>query len=1140
MGPKTLHLRRFSNHRKAFVAWVCLCFIAWFSQPAYSQSQLSWNFVGPTAPPSRVLALAIDPRNDSVIYLAAPGGGIWKTENGGGYWFPQFDSAPSLQVCSVALDPRSPEVVYVGTGDDQNPRPAQGVARSSDAGRSWTFGARFTNRPVCALAVDPADSRRIFAGSLEGLFLSSDAGGSWNKVLSTPVTSVASDGAGNIYAGILGAQHAEARDNVLARSSDGGRSWTNLILPPNPTTIGPQSNWVNVVASANAVSLVVSYHVTPIAEGYASSTQAPLSQLDFYRSTDGGNTWYTTFRMGQARPPVALASDAGARTLYVAGSSLMISVNDGIGWQTIPTTTGEFHTAVFAGSGLLLGGERGLESTARTVPQLPIGQFVRVSLDSANGIWAAGPAGLFAIFPGSRYAETGVPGIGAVGGVGAAAIGTTNIFAAGNSRVHVSTDGGARFTSRTVLPDGELRAPFPPFLLDSANSAAAYVAGQRVYRTNNSGATWTASSIVDSDPTRVVIALAAAPAFRAVLYAATACLPEVALVSCPATSFIWRSTNSGDSWVLASVVAGFVNRLAIDPRQTNTVYAALGAFPAGPSISAGYAASDVLQSVNNGVTWNSIRGNLPDSPVNAIVIDPSSLPAMFTQLAQRIYVGTDAGVFVTFNAQNCTITCGVQWTDITSLIRSLPPSPITDLVLQPGGTLIAATFGRGIYSTSTLGLASTAVVNPLSLKVTLMQGTSVTTGVPLTNVSRSSSMGWRLNALDPWLSVLQPTGTVTPLSSTQIPIRISADGLEAGIYLGRLRLVAGGFAQNISVEAHVGASPAHITIISGNNATGSAGTSLPLQVLISDARDVPIPGATVTFAIATGGGSLSARTAPTNASGIASTTLRLPPNPGSVQVVASIQNLSAAISLTAIAAPTLFADAVFDGVTLNAYTPLGPGSILSIFGQNLATGIAIAGGSSLPTLLQTTRVLLSTGSSEVALPLLSVSPIQLRALLPFDISPGIYLVHIEVGGGSSNDIQISIAAFSPGIFTMNGSGRGPGIFVKDDGSLVTAANPADRGSTITFYAAGLGAVNPAGEAGQPGSVREPLNRTIRTPRVAFDTYQAQVIYSGLVPGAAGRYQVTVRVPALLSPATNISVSLTIGGFASNRVTIPVR
>ena len=77
-------------------------------------------------------------------------------------------------------------------------------------------------------------------------------------------------------------------------------------------------------------------------------------------------------------------------------------------------------------------------------------------------------------------------------------------------------------------------------------------------------------------------------------------------------------------------------------------------------------------------------------------------------------------------------------------------------------------------------------------------------------------------------------------------------------------------------------------------------------------------------------------------------------------------------------------------------------------------------------------------------------------------------------------------------------------------------------------------------AGEPGAVSEPLNRTIEAPRVFFDIYQAPVIYSGLAPGVAGRYQVTVRVPAQLSPAANISVSVTIGGFASNRVTISVR
>jgi uncharacterized protein (TIGR03437 family) len=176
----------------------------------------------------------------------------------------------------------------------------------------------------------------------------------------------------------------------------------------------------------------------------------------------------------------------------------------------------------------------------------------------------------------------------------------------------------------------------------------------------------------------------------------------------------------------------------------------------------------------------------------------------------------------------------------------------------------------------------------------------------------------------------------------------------------------------------------------------------------------------------------------------------------------------------------------------------------------------------------------------MALPLLSVSPTQVRALLPFDLLPGTYTLRVQMGSVKSNGVSLSVSAFDPGIFTMNGSGKGPGIFLKDDGSIVSASNPADRGSNVTFYAAGLGAVNPPIAAGQPGATQEPLNRTVRTPRVFFDTYQAQVLYSGIASGIASRYQVRVRVPAQLSPSNSISVSLTIGGFASNRVTIPVR
>jgi uncharacterized protein (TIGR03437 family) len=115
-----------------------------------------------------------------------------------------------------------------------------------------------------------------------------------------------------------------------------------------------------------------------------------------------------------------------------------------------------------------------------------------------------------------------------------------------------------------------------------------------------------------------------------------------------------------------------------------------------------------------------------------------------------------------------------------------------------------------------------------------------------------------------------------------------------------------------------------------------------------------------------------------------------------------------------------------------------------------------------------------------------------------------------------------------------------GIFLKADGSLVSATNPATAGSTVTFFATGLGPVNPPLAAGAAASSAEPLNRTVVMPQVFFDGKQAFVLYSGLAPGFAGLFQVNVIVPTGVSSASNVSFSLSIGGIASNGVTIAVK
>ena len=85
-----------------------------------------------------------------------------------------------------------------------------------------------------------------------------------------------------------------------------------------------------------------------------------------------------------------------------------------------------------------------------------------------------------------------------------------------------------------------------------------------------------------------------------------------------------------------------------------------------------------------------------------------------------------------------------------------------------------------------------------------------------------------------------------------------------------------------------------LSMISGNNQTGTAGTSLvqPFVVQVTDASASPVPGVTVIFAATVGGGSLSATSVTTNTLGYATTLLTLGGIAGTNTVTATAGALS--------------------------------------------------------------------------------------------------------------------------------------------------------------------------------------------------------------------------------------------------------
>jgi len=85
----------------------------------------------------------------------------------------------------------------------------------------------------------------------------------------------------------------------------------------------------------------------------------------------------------------------------------------------------------------------------------------------------------------------------------------------------------------------------------------------------------------------------------------------------------------------------------------------------------------VFETSNGGTSWSDISGNLPDAPMGDVVFEHGHL-----------VVGSDFGAFV--SSDN-----GATW---NRLGTNLPNVVVTQLTVDPNGTLVAATHGRGIWT----------------------------------------------------------------------------------------------------------------------------------------------------------------------------------------------------------------------------------------------------------------------------------------------------------------------------------------------------------------------------------------------------------------------------------------------------------
>ena len=235
-------------------------------------------------------------------------------------------------------------------------------------------------------------------------------------------------------------------------------------------------------------------------------------------------------------------------------------------------------------------------------------------------------------------------------------------------------------------------------------------------------------------------------------------------------------------------------------------------------------------------------------------------------------------------------------------------------------------------------------------------------------------------------------------------------------------------------------------------------------------------------------------------------------------------NLTAAQTRLAFAPPVLNNGGTVNNASWAAGKPVAPGSLVSIFGTGLAG---------------TNQTVLTLGG--VPVPIIHALPLQIDAQIPWELAGQSQAqLTIVTDNLTGNTVSVPLATYSPGVYSVNGSGTGQGaILINGTTTLAAPGTPAHRGTDyIDIYATGLGPVSnqPASGVPMPSS---PYAQTTSAVTVSIGGAPAPVAFAGLAPGWIGLYQVNLQVPAGAPAGDAVPVALSVGGVSANVVTMAV-
>jgi uncharacterized protein (TIGR03437 family) len=497
----------------------------------------------------------------------------------------------------------------------------------------------------------------------------------------------------------------------------------------------------------------------------------------------------------------------------------------------------------------------------------------------------------------------------------------------------------------------------------------------------------------------------------------------------------------------------------------------------------------------------------------------------------------------------------VTWLSVSPASGNTSSNGVLTLTVD-GSKLTAGSYNGSVVVTSTGAGNSPATIN-VHFKVDPGTISAPTTTLTFTQVAGGAA---------PAAQTIAVTGSPSPLNfTTAVTMQTGSNWLSAtpasGTTPANVQVSVNGSA--LSVGQYTGT----VTITS----TGASGSPIAVPVVLNVVSPATIAATptTLTFAYAIGQQAPPAQNVQVTGStsvpfttqlqfdGTASQWMTVSPASGNTpatlavsvtptgfaagtytgRIVISSPNSSASVTipvtLTVSAIPNPVISAVANAGNYSSTGGVSPGENIVIFGTGigpatLANGVVT--NNAFTTNVGNTRVLFDG----VAAPIIYASAGQTSVMVPYGVfGRTTTSVVVEYSGVQSTALTYNVVLASPGIYTQNSQGTGPGSILNQNGSINGPNAPEKRGNVITVYMTGEGMTTPQGTDGTIiPSDGSGLKKPLLTVTATIGGVSANVLYAGSAPGiVSGVMQVNLLIPAN-APTGAVPVVVNVGTATS--------